>query len=354
LSATSVDALALAQVALPGRLTLITALGARVDESARSLDTRTRLSRSDQISLGLSDYHALLARFALEGQLGKYRLAGELSADTLLGAGAPRFIDSPLRAALVLRHALTAQLEGFALVTSLLSGRPPFREQRHVPFEPRVLALIGVRYAFEVFKPAAARVSAAPPAGATLAAPPPVALPEPSAPQLGGVVVRVLNEAGEPLPDAQVTSDRGDVARSGGSGNARLSGLAQGALKLTVVAPGFASQTFESEVVADRNVELSVRLRTQLQQSLLRVFVRDAASGSPLSVELALTPLGGRKGPKLAPLRTGGDGSAESALAPGRYRVLVRAEGYTMQTRELVIEERGVTLFNVDLTRRQP
>jgi hypothetical protein len=43
------------------------------------------------------------------------------------------------------------------------------------------------------------------------------------------------------------------------------------------------------------------------------------------------------------------DGRFEIDVAPGRYRVTIAATGYQTQTREVDVEENGVTVLNVDL-----
>jgi hypothetical protein len=43
------------------------------------------------------------------------------------------------------------------------------------------------------------------------------------------------------------------------------------------------------------------------------------------------------------------DGRFEIDVAPGKYRVTVVAPGYKTQTREVDVEENGVTVLNVDL-----
>jgi hypothetical protein len=43
----------------------------------------------------------------------------------------------------------------------------------------------------------------------------------------------------------------------------------------------------------------------------------------------------------------------ELALAPGRYRIAVRAQGFQPQTRTAQVRARGLTLFNIDLKPRR-
>jgi HSP20 family molecular chaperone IbpA len=43
------------------------------------------------------------------------------------------------------------------------------------------------------------------------------------------------------------------------------------------------------------------------------------------------------------------DGRFEIDVGPGRYRVTIAAPGYKTQTRQVDVEENGVTVLNVDL-----
>jgi hypothetical protein len=73
----------------------------------------------------------------------------------------------------------------------------------------------------------------------------------------------------------------------------------------------------------------------------LRGLVR-AFDGTPLRAQVTVTPGD-------AHATTDADGIFQLDLAPGHYRVHIRAEGYRPQERTVRVEERGVTVLNVEL-----
>jgi hypothetical protein len=348
-AATSVDILALFELTLPHGLALVTALGPRFDRSARSVSSELTLSRSDQLSLGVSSFHALLARVALEAQVGAAHAALELSADTLLGTGAPAFLRSPIRAALSARHPLGLGFEVAALAALLLSARPSLHDDAYVPFEPRFQCLVGAIYRLPAKESARRAPAARVPVSPSEAPAPAREAPVTPADTLGTLLVIVQSADGELLPDAQVTLASGPALRTGGSGSARFGALAPGSYLLSIHAHGFATETLRAELSTGATVELRAVMQPAQTDGILRILVRDAERGSGLFTRLTISPLQrGKHKPIQA--RSGADGRFERALPAGRYRVLLRSEGYRTQTREADVSEQGVTLFNVDLT----
>ena len=345
LRATSVDLLLAGTLELDARLSFSAALGPRFDRSARTVDPAVLLSRSDQISLGVSSYDAWLMRAALSTVLSHYTLLLELSADTFLGKGAPRGLDAPVRTTLLLKRAFArqGQLEINGLFSTLLSGRAGLTPSQYVPFEPRFQASLGARWTF----------GRAPPAPLVARTPELArAVSEPSStPVSFAVNVVVADAADQPLPD--VALQLGERAqRTSGAGEARFEALAPGAYQLQVRGTGFVEQTLAIEGRGEADVTLRVTLQTAHEQSLLRLLVRDAESGAPVRAACALSEA--REKRASHKLETASDGSAELSLPAGRYRVTVRAAGYRAQTRTLQVPEQGVTLFNIDLTPEPP
>jgi hypothetical protein len=75
--------------------------------------------------------------------------------------------------------------------------------------------------------------------------------------------------------------------------------------------------------------------------SELRGLVR-SFDGSPLQATVEVQP-GGEEA------TTDADGVFDLELAPGRYRVRIRADGYQAQERTVTVEQQGVTVLNVEL-----
>ncbi|HEU4730491.1 MAG TPA: carboxypeptidase-like regulatory domain-containing protein, partial [Kofleriaceae bacterium] len=88
LSATSIDARGLLSIAM-GFGTLSLDAGFRFDNSAKSVDNPDRLSEADEVSLGVSKFHAALGGGALRIPLGRAYVELEGSTEVFVGSGAP-------------------------------------------------------------------------------------------------------------------------------------------------------------------------------------------------------------------------------------------------------------------------
>lgn len=346
LRATSVDLLVAGELRLVAWLDLTAALGPRLDQSAHSVDDKVVLSRSDRLSLGVSSYHAWLSRLALTARLADYLVSLELSADTLFGDGAPRAGQSPVRGALVARRsfARAPRLELSALLSTLLSSRPPFRADDYVPFEPRFSAWVGARYAFD----RAAGSKGAHALDRPVSDARGQSAPVPPPPTTGSLLVTVLDERGSPLPDAAVVLE-GVELRTGGTGEVSFSELTEGPHEVRTATSGFVPVSATVEVAAGTTAGLTVNLAPTREESLLRLHVRDLSSGAPLVARVSLLKAMGKR--PLERFETAPNGRFELALPAGRYRVTVSRPGYQSQTRTVSVPDHGVALFNVDLLR---
>jgi hypothetical protein len=70
-----------------------------------------------------------------------------------------------------------------------------------------------------------------------------------------------------------------------------------------------------------------------------------AFSGAPLRATITVEPGGLRTS-------TAADGKFSLEVAPGKYTVQLRASGYKPQDREVVVDEEGITVLNVELGKR--
>ena len=70
-----------------------------------------------------------------------------------------------------------------------------------------------------------------------------------------------------------------------------------------------------------------------------------AFSGAPLRATISVEPGGMRTS-------TAADGKFSLEVAPGKYTVQLRASGYKSQDREVVVDEEGITVLNVELGKR--
>jgi hypothetical protein len=128
--------------------TLTISTGYRLDHSARSIDRPDLLSEGDWLSLGLSDFDAILFGMGARKALGGASVFAEARWDVLVGDGSPTASQSPLHAALGFDVDLAGPSTRATLVTDVLvSGRPAAGVSSPlVPFDPRFSLIFGIRH----------------------------------------------------------------------------------------------------------------------------------------------------------------------------------------------------------------
>jgi len=247
-SATTVDALAIFAVRASERITVSVDAGYRFDRSARSVKAPERLSKSDWISLGVSDFDAMLLGLGVQQSLDSLRWFAEVSADVLVGAGAPSFARSPLRAALGASTELgRPSTRGSLIVQGLLSDRSPVQVSGALaPVEPRISVMLALSQDFTWGdRPTPVEVRAAPEPVAA----PVVAEPAPASVALPIGVLRVFvrdTDRGEALPARiRVTTPQGEPVTAeqklAARGGLEME-LSPGSYEVEISADGFAPQ----------------------------------------------------------------------------------------------------------------
>src|SRR5262249_47860759 len=123
----------------------------------------------------------------------------------LVGSGAPKLSNSPLRATAGVRQRLSDVVALELRGDVSLSGRPSLgASDPLVPIEPRVTVLAGLRLAFPFERPRAATITQTTP----IATP---SNPEsPAAAKASAVAIHVVGEDGNAIPDAKVEIRVGD------------------------------------------------------------------------------------------------------------------------------------------------
>ncbi|MFT3928589.1 MAG: carboxypeptidase-like regulatory domain-containing protein [Myxococcales bacterium] len=333
--ATSADLLAVCDLSLPLGFSLVWALGPRLDRSARSVSFPRgfEYSESDMLALGVSSYHALLSRLALEYTRAAQRLGLEFSADTLLGKGAPPWVATPLRAALVASTALGRRGELFAALGVRLSRTPrPSIPGDYRPFEPRLMGMVGIRVQLARSRSTPTKGTVAPP------------------PQAASVSVLALDEAQRPLPDVIVLLDARE-RHTDARGGARFEAVEPGEHRVALRAVGFADWSDTVRVEAATAAQLRIQLAAQATDGLLQVLVRDVGSSEPLAAQLTLRRMDLRRGAGAVPhaIEVTYEGRWKGDLTPGTYTLGVLAPGHAPQSLSFEIRPGGVTQFNVDL-----
>lgn len=321
------------------RFQLLAMLGVRVDQSAQSAPDLTRLRMGDRVSLGLSDSHALLAAIGLGFfATPKLTLFGELSGDFLLGAKAPKPIESPLRVSAGARYFVLERVQLELALHASLSRRPSIAaDQPLVPIEPRITTVFGLRVTFGTPKP---KPIAAP---VIIEPPPPI---EPT--QLARVSGVLTDPAGAPLPEVSVkllATDGLLETISDAEGRYSFEQLHPGQAELRADAAGFKSAHWQVEI-KDQPIVLPPRaLEPGESTGVLRCLVRSfesAALKATVSVRDA-------RGKRVAGGDTDKGGSLEFALPPGEYRVMIEAAGYRSQRSQVQVDANEVAILNVDM-----
>lgn len=351
LGATTLDMRALVS-ATPGagKTTVAGLLGYRLDRSAETEPEPERLRVGDRVSLGVSEFDALLLGLGVSQRAGSLEVLGEVSADWLLGSDAPGLRRSPVRLTAGVRHPIVQPLSLEVLAEVVPTGRPSVAPDAPMaPIEPRFALYLGLR-SRPVPAPTAA-VAAAPPPVVTpeppAPPPPPAAPPPPPAPVVCSARGSVVDESGAPIVDAEVVATVGGqevTARTDAAGHFELRGEACGAGTLKVSAVDFDPATRDVEVAEAAGPALEILLRPAVPAGELRGLVR-ALDGTPVAARVRVVGTD-----QVA--TTAADGSFSLQVSPGSYTVEVESAGYAPQRRTVRVENRGVTILNADLRPR--
>ncbi len=343
--ALSVESTAALSYRLPQRPYLLSAnLGYRLDRSAASVSNGSALSLADRMSLGVSDFDAILFGLGVGAQWGKVRASAEWSLDLLRGSGAPSFRRSPMRVGASMQLPLTDDLDLVAHSEFRLSKVSASEVgSMLVPFDPSAQLLLGVQMRF----------------GGAHKAEPLVVVDvvkpdEPTEPVLPPALV-LLPLRGQVQSGTQgVANARITLVQEGGESRELVSDeagnfsdeLVAGPVRLVIEVEGFEPKE-ETIVLAKDSQPVVIYLDPVLPPGQLRGQVR-SYRGRGLLAELRIMPA---EGQDAQVVETGADGAFEIDLPPGDYEVTITVKRFKEQVRKIHIEEDGVTIMNVDLRR---
>lgn len=337
--ATSVEARALLSAAL-GPATASLNLGARLDNSERSVDDPRSLSPQDQVSLGVSAYHAAVAGARGFLPLGRGFVSGEVALDVFLGDDAPGATVRALASAGV-RIAPSVSLLGYFQLANAPDARAAMMAQQPlplVPYETAVTFGLGLETRFGGEAQEATR--------SVVTAEPPIEQP-PAQPKRAELSGAVLDDTGAPVAGAKVElmQDGKVVATSAtdARGRYKLPELAPGPATLRVAMPGKEPHETPVELVAGANAAPKVQLDPELPPGELRGNVRARAGGKPIAGAAVSVSPGGFA------TTTGADGSFAFEVPPGKYTITTTADGYAPQQIEAVVDQDGVTVKFINL-----
>jgi hypothetical protein len=366
--AISVDARGLLSLAAgPGTLSFD--VGFRYDNSAKSVDKPSRLSLQDRVSLGVSNFNALLAGAHLTIPNGKLWFSVESSVELFLGD--PRTSESasipaePLReGSLLLRAGATAGfrvndtwsvlafVEG-AKVPGILADQVMRNSVPLLPFEPIVTGGIGIEARFggrhdmlivdrdchktNTCQEVAVRVTADIEGTVVDAAQKPV---------VGAKVTVTLknSQVAAQATDAQGKYRFADVPigkSAGGQVTLEESGVVI-SVEVANMKPGKADIT---QIAQGTNTVPAIQLEPILPAGLVRVIVRAVPGGKPLAgATMSVSPGDGKA-------TSDADGVASVEVPPGDYKITVKATGYATQELDAKVEPGGVVIKNAELHR---
>lgn len=339
----SLTALALAAWVPPGGPFGVGVMaGYRYDPSADLIDDPGRYRSGDRLALGLSSFDAIPFGVGAAWQLGAAELLAELSGDVLVGAAAPRWTGSPLRASAGVRYHVSDRVALRLLTDTALSSRPsPSVADELLPIEPRFQVLLGMSYGLLSWEPTA---PAPPPPAPSRPLPPPA--PEAL---LATLEVAVTTADGYPLSDATLSLEVG--GRSLPIPHVemqtyRAGELPVGKARLRVEAERLQPQLIEISLSAARANVVSVQLKAGAVNAEVRGVVRSFEARG-LAATVRVEPLGAR-------VTTDRDGAFRIDLPPGKYEVVIEARGHLTQRRSIDVGADGVVVLNAELQRSTP
>ncbi|HEX7835857.1 MAG TPA: carboxypeptidase-like regulatory domain-containing protein [Kofleriaceae bacterium] len=349
-SAISVDARALVSIDA-GFGTLTFDAGFRYDNSAKSVDDPMKLSVADQVSLGVSKFHAALGGAELRIPLGeRWYVALEGSTDVFVGTDAPGPIvrgGGMIGVAATDAVSIIGYVEG-AKVPGLHYGDVMAGNVVPVPYEPVVTGGLGLQARFGGPKPVAATSHIV-----KNVRPVPVAVVE-----TADVTGAVVDDAGKPVVGARITvklKNNTGTAVSDDKGAYTIAKLPIGktvdgktdlddtgaeiSAEVANKKPGSATLT----LTRGANVVPKIALDPMLPPGQLRGVIINVGTSRPIAgASVAIEPgnITASSGP---------DGKFTVDLPPGHYKITVTAKGLAQQQLDVNIDPNGVAIKNIDL-----
>jgi hypothetical protein len=369
-SAISIDARGL--VSLPAGPGLLSFSGGfRLDNSAKSVEEPMKLSLSDRVSLGVSDYHALFAAAQLRVPAGKMWVALEGSLDAFIGSpSAPEAPDVQhaelARGKMIIRGGLTAGFpinEQFSAIAFLEAAKVPGINDAQiddgniplVPYEPIFTGGVGLQARFGGPKSSGPTFKPLP---CSQRNPPDCA--DIKVPILTEVSGTVVDSGGKPVVGAKVslglklsqvnptvTDEKGAYVFTGvpiGHTLANKPTIEETAGEITVevdkMKPGKATV---AQLAEGTNKVPPITLEPVLPPGQLRGVVRSLPGGKAVAGATVTVVGATQKG------TTADDGTFTIDLAPGQYKIKVSAKGLKDQELDVTIDPNGVAIKNIDL-----
>ena len=347
-SAISVDARALVSFRVgPGRLDVDA--GFRLDNSAESVDDPQRLSLADRVSLGVSEFHAVVGGAHFVMPMGKAYFGAETTLDLFIGSGAPGpVIRGGVHGGLHVTPAWAVQaFVEIAKVPAIDDVDAAMNAIPLIAYEPMITGGIGVVGRF-----GGSRARGA--SDVTVdEVPADVEVIEYA--EFSGIVT---DENGKPVAGAKVsvklqkatatgvTDDNGEYTVGQlpiGRTVKGVTALDDTGAELTIEVEGKKPVTQTLTLAKGKNAVTKLALEPMLPPGQLRAVIRAAATGKPIAGAVVQIEPGGLTATSAA------DGTLSIDLPPGNYKATASAQGLKQQTLDVVIDPNGVALKNFEL-----
>lgn len=355
-SAISVDARGLVSLkAGPGLLSF--SAGFRLDNSAKSADPM-KLSLQDRVSLGVSEFHAILAGASLSIPSGKLFFGAEASIDVFVGSGntpatSTEAHEAPgplVRFGANVGYRITPEwslmlfVEG-AKVPHVSPAELAMNDVRLIAYEPTITGGLGISGQFGGKNKG----------GGTIIPHDPVDITVVETADLSGEVV---DETGKPVVGARVevkaknntgtavTDDKGAYTVSKlpiGKTEKGVTTLDDTGVEVTVTVDGKKPGKTTMTLAKGPNTVAKLTLEAVLPPGQLRGIIRSTVSGKPLAGATIKIEPGAKS------VTSAADGTFEVDLQPGTYKIKASAAGLADQELDVTIDPNGVALKNIEL-----
>lgn len=332
---------ALVSYELATRLHVIGNVGFELDQSYKTVIDYSSLGDADRITLGLGQGPTLPVGLGLRARFDAFphEAMVEVFGRPQMGDNAADFGHCPWALEFGVRPHLNRTLSAMLGIEIGLSGRSANQSGAQIaPIEPRVGLNFAILYAE---RPGYER-----PTTKVVAPPPPPPAPRAAVHaeldlELEG---RVVSESGEALVDAtiRVLSDGQELAstRVDAEGRFELEDLpSRSSYQLSVEALDYESRVMPIEP----GEKVEVVLYPALPEGVVEGRISDFRD-QPVRAKVIVLPLG-------LEMIAGEDGRFHLELPPGRYTLTVEADGFRSEMRQVQVENRGVFILNLAMSR---
>ncbi|MGE0549793.1 MAG: collagen binding domain-containing protein [Kofleriaceae bacterium] len=350
-SAISAEARVLASLTA-GPATISLNGGFRLDNSVNSVEEQGNLSIQDQVSLGASEFHAVVAGARAAIPAGKLLIGIEASMDLFVGSGA---LGPILRAGGSVELPINERWSALAFVGMSKVPKPEISVVTTsegmqtfvtlVPYEPTISGGLGIHATFGGSKSTTQQQRSNEPVIVTA--------------DISGVVV---DDAGKPIAGAKVrltlpsgavqettTDDKGRYTLKGVAIGKTVNGqttLDDASGELSIEAAGKKPRSQKLTLTRGTNSIAQIGVETIIPPGQIRGQVRAASSGASLAGATITVQPGELK------IEAEADGTFTLDLPPGTYKVTVSKPGFTTQSHDIELRANGLVNEIFDLRRQ--